>query len=293
MNDALPEISARLFDESSQLCASAGRNFTSFWQYSSAWRTAADLIWMAPLASTSSAPKEAKSEPAVSTLSAVVPRPMPNGLPALKQASAAFSMASLVHAFASAVSGTSAAGYIFTRSSPANSFIMADAPGRALVLRAPARRHRDPLALFLAQVVGHRIGFAVLGDQPADHVIDILELVGVVPDVPVADRDDIVPPACLRLGVDGQQVLLALRGDEVRLHLDLVLLRPGGDLLLHLDIAGRHPMVPEEHRDLSGGMGAADERRSHHGGRRRCSPGYETTTIDVPGSHEIPSCTPS
>ena len=48
---------------------------------------------------------------------------MPNGLPALKQASAAFSMASLVHAFASAVSGTSAAGYIFTRSSPANSFI--------------------------------------------------------------------------------------------------------------------------------------------------------------------------
>ena len=83
----------------------------------------------------------------------------------------------------------------------------ADARGRALVLGAPARRHGDPLALDLAQVVGHRIGFAILGDQPADHVIDILELVGVVPHVPVADGDDVVTAARLRLGVDGQQRL--------------------------------------------------------------------------------------
>src|SRR3990167_2543415 len=124
MNDALPAISARLLDPSSQLCASAGRNFASFWQYSSHARTASDLIWILPLASTSSAPNEASSDPWVSTLSAVVPSPIPNGLPALKQASAAFSMASLVHAFASVVSGTFAAGYIFTTSIPANSFIM-------------------------------------------------------------------------------------------------------------------------------------------------------------------------
>src|SRR5688572_12568479 len=124
MNDELPAMRARLLDESSQLWASGGRNFTSFWLNSSHARTASDLIWILPLASTNSAPNDASSEPWVSTLSAVVPRPMPNGLPALKQASAALSIMSLFQALASAVSGATAAGYISTTSMPANSFIM-------------------------------------------------------------------------------------------------------------------------------------------------------------------------
>ena len=49
---------------------------------------------MLPSPSTSSAPKAANSAPAVSTESVVVPSPMPNGLPTLAQASAAFSIAS-------------------------------------------------------------------------------------------------------------------------------------------------------------------------------------------------------
>jgi len=44
---------------------------------------------MLPLASTSAAPCAWKNAPALSTESAVVPRPIPNGTPALWQASAA------------------------------------------------------------------------------------------------------------------------------------------------------------------------------------------------------------
>src|SRR6185369_6083187 len=99
------------------------------------------------------------------------------------------------------------------------------------------------------------------------HVVDILELVGMVPHVPIADRDDVVTAASLRLGVDGQQSLPALRGDEVGLHLDLILLGPGVDLLLDLDVSSRDPVVPEEYRNLAGGIGAPDERRRYQGGR--------------------------
>src|SRR5260370_38330421 len=55
---------------------------------------------MSPLASTSMAPKPWKIAPAVSTLSPVVPSPMPNGRPPLWQASAALRNASNVQASA-------------------------------------------------------------------------------------------------------------------------------------------------------------------------------------------------
>src|SRR5262245_11065845 len=75
---------------------------------------------MLSLASTSTAPYEWKIAPAVSTLSAVVPRPMPKGKPALWQASAALRKASSVQA--SAFAGLPA-GYIACTSMPAYCFI--------------------------------------------------------------------------------------------------------------------------------------------------------------------------
>src|SRR4029453_11541013 len=71
---------------------------------------------MLPFSSTSGAPNDWKIAPAVSTLSSVTPRPMPNGLPALWQASAALSIASKVQA--SALGGPPA-GYIPWMSMPA------------------------------------------------------------------------------------------------------------------------------------------------------------------------------
>src|SRR2546421_10755958 len=75
---------------------------------------------MLPLASTRFAPKDWKTAPAVSTESAVEPRPMPNGKPALWQASAALSSASMVQASAL---GGAPTGYIACTSMPACCFI--------------------------------------------------------------------------------------------------------------------------------------------------------------------------
>src|SRR2546423_8222911 len=66
---------------------------------------------MLPLASTSCAPNEAKSDPTQSTESVVCPRPRPKGLPALNAFSAATTKLSQVQWSASLVGGLPA-GYI-------------------------------------------------------------------------------------------------------------------------------------------------------------------------------------
>eukprot|EP01085_Mycamoeba_gemmipara_P004003 Mycagemm_TRINITY_DN10246_c0_g1::TRINITY_DN10246_c0_g1_i1::g.4003::m.4003 type:complete len:131 gc:universal TRINITY_DN10246_c0_g1_i1:320-712(+) len=71
---------------------------------------------MSPLAFTRTAPKAWKKAPIVSTLSDVVPRPMPNGLPPLWQASAAFRKVSTVQ---SSALGGAPTGYIAWMSMPA------------------------------------------------------------------------------------------------------------------------------------------------------------------------------
>src|SRR5439155_22979033 len=96
--------------------ASGGSHWAGFLQDSSACRTGSDLTAMLPLASTRFAPNDWKIAPAVSTLSSVTPKPMPNGKPALWQASAALSMASSVQASAF---GGEPAGYIACTSIPA------------------------------------------------------------------------------------------------------------------------------------------------------------------------------
>src|SRR6516164_11736152 len=79
ISEPLPAIRYLLFDALSHAGASGGSHCASFLYYSSAWRTASVLTDTLPLASTSSAPKDWKIAPAVSTLSSVTPSPMPNG----------------------------------------------------------------------------------------------------------------------------------------------------------------------------------------------------------------------
>src|ERR1700744_3652164 len=87
---------------------------------SGACRTESVFTVKSPLALTSSAPNDWKIAPAVSTESDVSPRPMPKGLPPLKQASAAFRKVSNVQ---SSALGGLPAGYIACTSMLANFFI--------------------------------------------------------------------------------------------------------------------------------------------------------------------------
>src|SRR5204862_4758263 len=122
INAPLPETNHLLFEASSHAAASGGRKVISFFEKSSACRTVSVLTVSLPLASTSSAPKELKIAPAVSTLSVVSPRPMPKGKPALWQDSAAFRNVSIVQlsAFGGPPAGyiacTSMLAYFFIRS---------------------------------------------------------------------------------------------------------------------------------------------------------------------------------
>src|SRR5579872_2660198 len=102
---ALPEISARLFEASSQLIASEGMNFTMRSAYSIAWRTLSDSMTMLPFASTRSAPKAPNVAPQVWFASVLFwPQPKPTGTPFLNDASATFNCVSYVQSLdASAV----------------------------------------------------------------------------------------------------------------------------------------------------------------------------------------------
>src|SRR5258707_15167343 len=85
-----PETSHLLLEESSQAGASGGKNLGTRAYHSSAWRTGSDLTVMLPLASTSAAPNDWKTPPAVSTEYRVVPRPMPDAKPPLWETPGAF-----------------------------------------------------------------------------------------------------------------------------------------------------------------------------------------------------------
>ena len=82
------------------------------------------------------------------------------------------------------------------------------------------------------------------------------------------EGQDVVAGLRLRLGGDGQQVLVALRGDVVDLDVDLVLVGPFLAQSLGGVVAAGHPVVPEADRQLAGRMRGAHERRGNH--RRRC-----------------------
>src|SRR4051794_26552372 len=115
-----PETSHLLLEASSQAGASGGRKAASLRRYSITCRTLSDFTVILPSLSTSSAPKDWKKAPILSTESVVWPSPRPNGTPALWQASAAFRNVSM---FQLSALGASPGGYMATTSIPACCFI--------------------------------------------------------------------------------------------------------------------------------------------------------------------------
>ena len=85
-------------------------------------------------------------------------------------------------------------------------------------------------------------------------------------DVPVAVRHDVVAGAGLRLGGRGQLVLLALRGDVVDLHLDVVLVAPFVAELVSALLAPGTQWSQQPSVKCSGGIDAADIRRGNGSG---------------------------
>src|SRR5437764_4880567 len=107
-----PEISALLFDASSQAKTLGGKNGTIRLNHSSTVRTASVLTVMLPLSSTSCAPWLLNTAPVHWTASLVVLTGIPNGQPALWHFSAACKKKSQVQAASSSLSGGAPAGYI-------------------------------------------------------------------------------------------------------------------------------------------------------------------------------------
>ena len=120
----------------------------------------------------------------------------------------------------------------------------------------------------LGEILGDRVDLAVFLRQPAHHVVHGLELVGVVVHLPGREGLHVVPGLGLGLGRDREQVLVADRGDEVDVHIDLALLGPFLHELAQRIVARGHPMIPEPDRELARGPGRADmhERENGSGG---------------------------
>ena len=138
-----------------------------------------------------------------------------------------------------------------------------EARAARLHLASHRGRHAAPGALDPGKIFGDRTDRAVLLDELADDVVERLEHVGVDADIPIAVRHDVVAGAGLRLGGRGQLVLLALRGDVVDLHLDVVFLAPlvaeRGERL----VGAGDPMVPAAQRQFPGGVTVLDVGRGN------------------------------
>ena len=159
-----------------------------------------------------------------------------------------------------------------------------EARAARLHLAADRGRNAAPRALDLGEVLGDRADRAVLLDQAVDHVVERLETFLVDPDVPVAMRHDVVAGAGSGFGGRGQLVLLALRGDVVDVHLDLVLVAPLLGELVEGLVGARHPVVPHTHRDRAGGVGAVHVGGSDdRGGGKRS--GFQNVATCSPRTH--------
>ena len=86
---------------------------------------------------------------------------------------------------------------------------------------------------------------------------------------PGGHGQDVVAGFGLRFGRDRQEVLVALRGNEVDRYFDPLLGRPFVDDRGGRRIGTGHPVVPQAERQLARGMGAAHMRRGQRH-RRQC-----------------------
>ena len=220
--------------------------------------------------------------PTVSTESLVVPRPMPNGTPALWQASAALRNVSSVQP--SALGGLP--GRIQGLHVDAGVLLHhVDARARPLDVGAGGGRHREPMSVRVAEIRDRVVDGAVLLDQRPHDVVDRRQVLGVLVRPPGAQRQDVVARFRLRLHGSRHQQLLALRGDVVDLDVDLLLRRPLLDERPGRGVGARHPMVPQADGELAGSVGGPDEWSRDCGRGRGGGSGYEATTRNARPSH--------
>ena len=141
---------------------------------------------------------------------------------------------------------------------------------RAARLDLAAHRGRDaePFAVVLGEILGDRTDRAGLGRERLDHLVERLEHGAMHLDLPGAVRHDVVTGARLRFRARGQDVLVALRGDVVDRHLNLVGLAPLVAQLGQRVVGAGHPMVPDAQRELAGGIGVTNIRSGYGGGGR-------------------------
>ena len=164
-----------------------------------------------------------------------------------------------------------------------------DARARTLDLAADRGRHGEPLAVDLAEIFDRGVDGAVVLDQLIHEVVDRDQLIGIARRQEGVLRENVVTRLRLRFGRGGQQQLVALRGDEVDLDVDLFLVGPFLDQRLGGAVGVGHPMVPEAHGQLARGVSAANEGSGDECRRRRRSSGDKTTTTYFPGHHTISS----
>jgi hypothetical protein len=190
-----------------------------------------------------------------------VPRPMPNGTPALWQASR------LEERIERPIFGLGrGAGWVQGLNVDASMLLQeVDARAGPLDLIADRCRHGEPMAFGAAEVGDDVVDWAVVFDELGHHVVDGLEALRIVMRQPARHVDDVMACPGLRLRGKRQQRLVARVA--VDLDLDLLLLRPLLDQRVGSLVRARHEMIPESERELAGRVRRAHERRGHDGGR--------------------------
>ena len=120
-------------------------------------------------------------------------------------------------------------------------------------------------------------------------IVNRLQPVGVCVHIPVVERQRVVPCARLCLGGLCDRDLVAVRGDVVDRHLNLVLVRPLINLLRHCIISLRDPVVPEADVQLASGTGSADmhQRQCGSSGSQLQSAATRYTAWFVHGVHSL------
>ena len=81
---------------------------------------------------------------------------------------------------------------------------------RRFRLAANRGRHRDPMALLLAEILDGCSDLAVFLGQVIDDIVDRFEIFGIAGRVPGREGEDVVPAVRLRFGSDRQQVFVTL-----------------------------------------------------------------------------------
>ena len=129
---------------------------------------------------------------------------------------------------------------------------------------AIAGRNGQPASVYLGAILRRFRDLAVFFEQRVHDVVDRHEPVFLRVHVPSPQPDNVMPGPGLALGHQGQQILVAIRCDQVEFEVHLFLFRP---LLAYplQDLAGpRNPMVPGSDGERPGGVGTV-----HEWGRKR------------------------